>query len=750
VNYSQIGLPPGIIVNSVGVISGTPLSNVRGGNVSLIVSTGFASGSRDFSFNLVPDSILFVVNPREYFYNAGDPVGTIPIKGFAFSGTTVSNYNLSITPTYGLTLDQTSGLLSGTWTDSIPPNDVLPASCNFTVKADAGRLTGELPVILTADPIVLKTTLVGVQGTYPVLGSGSTIQDISSFVDSSGRVVLRNVTNSFSDVSVSDILVKKIDVSGSTIVAVVGPNTLYAKSLGLMYLPIDEDREGPNQVSQVIHKPGTTKWWLGGLRTPYNSASVNTVLIPSIESTDGELWDYDAMKIISNSNGRQLLTRNSNTTSENAYLRAGLALEYGQTIIMAGGIYSGDDTGFEDQVPPIMLRSSNEGATWTSVTGQFTSETANFNLDVSNMWIATGSDLYRSLDYTGDNAGSSNNPINNPATTIRYSTNAGQNWTEASGGFDVFGYEVAYGNNTWIATGVSRIVSTTGGTTKFIPEIRYSTNGSQWTKIQLDVSDEPILVPAENIMTAPLRLGSLSFDGDFWNVFVNAQAPQSGGGLSMPRLFRHDTQSPLSDGWTSSEIGGSNMPDINNDLRFLAARSAFVYTNNPPINIRLYFNTTGASGPTITSPSSTSFLQFQYIPITPIQLSAVGNGQVYFFVESADLPPGLIFNRLTNQITGKIVRIGNDTVQIYARDDNGTSIMTLSFTTIIPRIIRKQNGAGSYTSLVRQYTEVLGAQNARDNRALPTQERRLGEFMSPEAPDVITQVIDPKCRNPNC
>jgi hypothetical protein len=604
-------------------------------------------------------------------------------------------------------------------------------------------LTGELRVFLEADPIVLKTTLVGVYGTYPVLRSGSTIRYISSFNDYLGRVVLENIPNTFSDVAVSDILVKKIDLSGSTIVAVVGNNTLYGKSLENMTISTLGNIELSNEVSQVIHKPGTTKWRAGGRGRLSTSEDIDTVLIPSKESTDGGEWDISEKKIISNSVNQQLLTRNSNTTSGNAYLRSGIALEYGQTIIMAGGISTASNG---PGVGPIMLRSSNEGDTWKSVTGGFTRETANFNLDVSNMWIATGSDLYRSLDYTG----SSNIPIIDPATTIRYSTNAGENWTAAEGGFDVFAYEVAYGNNTWIATGVSRIVSTTGGTTKFIPEIRYSTNGSQWTKIQLDVSDEPILVPAENIMTAPLRIGSLSFDGDFWNVFVNAQDPQGGGGLSMPRLFRHDTQSPLSDGWTSSEIGGSNMPDINNDLRFLAARSAFVYTKNPPINIRLEFRTTGASGPTITSPSSTSFLQFQYIPITPIQLSAVGNGQVYFFVESADLPPGLIFNPLTNRITGKIVRIGNDTVQIYARDDNGTSIMTLSFTTIIPRIIRKQNGAGSYTSLVRQYTEVLGAQNARDNRALPTQERRLGEFMSPEAPDVITQVIDPKCRNPNC
>lgn len=742
VNYSQSGLPQGITVNSAGVISGTPLSSITGGNISVIASTGFASGLRDFSFNLVPDSILFVVNPTQYFYKAGDPVGTIPIKGLAFSGTTVSNYDLSLSPTYGLTLGQMSGLLSGTWTNGIPPNDQLPASCNFTIKADAGRLTGELPASITATSIVLKALLVGVYGNYSQFSIGSTIMYIENLNDSSGNVMLKNISNTFSPESVSDILVKKVDLSASTIVAVIGNNTLYGTSLQDISSRIIGEVGSSNAVSQVIHKPGTKKWWLGGRGQLSNSGSIGTVLIPSIESSDGELWDDSAAVFIANSAGQELLMRDNDTitTYNNVYLRSGLALEYGQSIIMAGGI-STESNGSGGR--PIMLRSSNEGSTWTNVIGGFTRETANFNMDVSSMWIATGSDLLRSVDFT---------PISfNPNsiegnTTIRYSTDAGQNWTAASGGFNAFGYEVAYGNNAWIATGVSKI-----GTT-FTPEIRYSTNGSNWSNILLDLSDAPILVPKSNIMTAPLRLGSLSFDGDFWNVFVNAQGPEVSGGdsFSMPRLFRHDTQSALSGGWTSSEIVGDIMPDINVDLRFLSARSAFVYLNRPPITIQLDFNTADTLGPTITSPSSTSFLQFQYIPISPIQLSATGVGQVYFFIESADLPPGLTFNQLTNQITGKIVRIGNDTVQVFARDSMGTSIITLSFTTIIPRIIRKQDGAGSYTSLLRQYTEVLGAQNGRDNRALPTQERRLGEFMSPEAPDVITQVIDPKCRNPNC
>jgi hypothetical protein len=124
--------------------------------------------------------------------------------------------------------------------------------------------------------------------------------------------------------------------------------------------------------------------------------------------------------------------------------------------------------------------------------------------------------------------------------------------------------------------------------------------------------------------------------------------------------------------------------------------------------------------------------------ILPIQISATGVGQIYYFVTAADLPPGLSFDPITAQITGAPVQIGTDSVTVYAKDDNGTSQIVIGFNTVIPRIIRKQDGAAAYTSLLRQYTEVVAAQSARDNRALPTEMRTLGEFMSPVPPPVVT------------
>ena len=134
--------------------------------------------------------------------------------------------------------------------------------------------------------------------------------------------------------------------------------------------------------------------------------------------------------------------------------------------------------------------------------------------------------------------------------------------------------------------------------------------------------------------------------------------------------------------------------------------------------------------------------------ITPITVLAQGAGTIYYFLETADLPIGLSFDPVTGVISGAPTRLGDNSITVYAKDDNGTSVIVLNTTTIIPRIIRKQDGAGAYTSLVRQYTEVNAAINARDHLVYPNQEQHLGEFMSPEAPDVTTAAFDIACCKP--
>jgi len=124
--------------------------------------------------------------------------------------------------------------------------------------------------------------------------------------------------------------------------------------------------------------------------------------------------------------------------------------------------------------------------------------------------------------------------------------------------------------------------------------------------------------------------------------------------------------------------------------------------------------------------------------IPPIVFSAIGTGQIYYFIDTTDLPLGLTWNTYTATVTGKSVELGEDTFTVYAKDDLGVSSLTVKVTTVVPRVVRQQISAAAYTSLVKQYTEVNAGQAARDNRTFPADEPIRGKFMAPPAPDVIT------------
>jgi len=764
INFSQIGFPDGITINPAGFVSGTPTSSSpTAGNVTISATTGYSAGSRDFSYNLIPDSMIFVVPKTSYTYQAGDSVGTIDINGVTFSGTSVSNYDLSISPTYGLTLNSSSGILSGTWTSGLPPQELLPSSCNFAVNAQAGGLIGTLPMSFTANPVLADAML------FVGYGNPSGESDLNSWLYYTTPIdvtTFAEIPSGFSTLSYSDIKIKNNDPTNNVILA--STNRYSSTGFGaksqifrgtrldnISNITIDNDTYAPN-ISSFVNVPNTSTWYMAGtinLSEGGNEPRIQTVFIKSED--DGITWDFANAKVFGPAYpaGEELrmVSRDVNTGAfsqpydkkYDSYLRGGVAMAYANGVFIAGGAQT-----FLAADTPVMVYSTDEGDNWNTVSNGFEKECAQINTENSNIWIATGSSLYKTYDFaigTGT--------YSTATSTIKYSTNQGQAWFDVSGDFTMFGYEVAYGNGTWLATGVSTIeeLDPSGNPVFcYLPELRYSTNGLDWFSVDFPYTVFNQLNSNAATALAPLRIGSLNFDGTHWNVFVNEETPEDG----RLRLYRHDTLSDLDTDWVVVDISGSftsGQPEQNSNTRFLSLRAPkYLYTGTPPINIALSIDTNIGDGPTFTSPTTNSFVLYQYMQITPIQISATGTGQVYLFVETADLPPGLSYNRVTNQITGAPVRIGTDSVTFYAQDNTGIRQLVLNFTTLVPRVIRKQDGAGAYTSLLRQYTEVLGAQNARDNRALPSQERALGEFMSPEAPDVITQTIDPKCRNPNC
>jgi hypothetical protein len=155
---------------------------------------------------------------------------------------------------------------------------------------------------------------------------------------------------------------------------------------------------------------------------------------------------------------------------------------------------------------------------------------------------------------------------------------------------------------------------------------------------------------------------------------------------------------------------------------------------------------TGGAGPTVITPVQRSFTLYQYVPITPIVVSATGTGMVRYYLRIADLPPGLSFDALTGRITGKSVERGTVQLTIYARDDVGVTAIPITLTTIFPIIVRDGvTPASAYTSLLRQYTAVNAARNAENNEVYPSESRAIGAFARPYPPDETTATVDPKC-----
>lgn len=753
-SYSAVGLPAGLGISSGGKISGTPLSDSPGTAI-ITASTGYASGTASYPFTMTPDSILFRVgadpNARTttgtlYTYQAGDSIA-LPIEGQTYSGVAISRYDLSMTNTLGLSINS-NGLVSGPWTSGVPPSSALyPTTSNFFITATGGLFTGALPASLTASPIVSNVSVLVAYSEQSVSGGG----DLNGYWSYNGTVFRTIASTGATAITGGPPGATRFkttttvpnffmgygghDTSRNTILNL-GRYLDSTSNFETVTVQASEGTEpAPLQrIGGLEHKPGSSTWWIAG--SQYGDVSPAMLFKTT---TDGQTWGTGVQIEARNERDEVegvLLTRDQLFNADpfsrlSPYVYGGVALGYDASsgVLLAGGLMQSGNSS--------VFRSADEGATWQSAMmsgGGFRNdgETAAFSLDHPSVWVATGSSLYRTA--------STNNAYTSSADTIVYSTDQGSNWTVASGGFNMFGYDVVYGSNAWLATGVS--VTLSGDDLQYTPEVRFSTDGSNWTLVDLSSSSLGIS-ELNTVLRAPLRISTPMFNGTTWTVFVVTPTP------TLYR-FQHGTTSSLQDGWSSSILTVPSGITLDTSLRLTAITPpGYLYTAPPPTDLSLSLTTVSGSGPTITM-SPTEFRLYQYIAISPIQVSATGTGSVLFFVLNADLPQGLTFNPATNRITGTPAKLGRVLTPIYAKDDNGVTKFILTFETFLPTIQKVQTSASAFTSLLRQYTIVNAAQNARDNRVFPDVDRLLGEFTAPYPPDVTTQTVDPRCFNPKC
>lgn len=469
--------------------------------------------------------------------------------------------------------------------------------------------------------------------------------------------------------------------------------------------------------STVLNISGTSTWWVVGTQLSNDLVNYEPVLYTS--TTNGISWTQQTgltglMDFQTRDNNR--VFRTLPFVDGNAYFMSGAEFVYKDGVFLLGG--------YGNMSPNKSIRRSTDGINWTASPGAFLGDVAFVSTDVSGMWIASGSDQFpwnsatQSSGYTGV-----------PTFTMKYSTDQGQTWLDVSSAFNYHGYDVVYGSNTWLATGVDASGSGPSGS-EYTHQLRYSVDGSgDWL-----VSDIPGLgLTFSNAQKSlyPLNIGRPVFTGSDWQVLIT----DSSGDI---RVYSHDTSSSFASNWTSSSILTSI---TDSPRRMLPAQ--FIRSGTPTTSTISFSSGTG--GPTVVSPTVREYVLYQYVPMDPIEIVLSGSGNTYALVIDDDLPLGLIYNPVTRIISGTPVRLEEDSVRVFVQDDTGYSSFVLNFKILLPSFVRRQTSASAYTSYVRQYTIVNAAQNSRNNVVYPTQERNLGEFAAPEAPDVSSAVICLQC-----
>lgn len=708
--YSATDLPLGLSISSTGVVSGTPLVST-GTTFRVTGSTGFTTGGVDIAYTTEPDSILLIERPSPaYALTLGGPIPPATVSGLSYSGIVVSNFVFNNLPiTYGMTINPTTGVFGGTLTTSVEPDPVIVSNVSFGVSGTAGSFTASLPAQLNTSnaPRYQWYLLRGTQ----INRAESNFSNWTSIATSP----LPNFT---------DHIVRPVSVTQRVIVGVTGTLQVVQSPDGTTFSnytvpyeqPIDMDEDGNASINDIpnigiikiasvpftstIYGIGSNRSSLGGQGTGAFFKSVN----------DGVSW---SVTFPLTADG----VFNSGTPS-NAVFRSG-TIAYKNDVLLVG--MGANETA--------VIRSVDGGTNWaiTSPSGVF--YTSSFNTD-ADRWIMAGSSVY----YPANGSDPPRTWDGTVANTLRYSDDQGETWTPvASGGFNYFADFVVYSDGVWIAGG--RQGGEGSGDDVFF-RLRTSTNGTNWTPFTLRVAPflktEPL--GAENDF-----LDSINYDGENYNVVVT----NNDVGSYTTDVYQHAADgSSLLTGWTKTDTDLTSGPSTEGE-RTSRLLGRFPVALAPPTPILFFPNQDG--GPTITSPVSSSFLLFQYVPMPPIVFTASGSGTTYFFVLESELPDGIRFNSVTNTLSGTPAQTGQTTITFYAKDNVGATTFTISLRVILASITRQQDSAGAYTSLVRQYTEVNAAVTARDSKATPSNEYRLGEFTSPVPPSVVTDSNCPKC-----
>jgi hypothetical protein len=330
--------------------------------------------------------------------------------------------------------------------------------------------------------------------------------------------------------------------------------------------------------------------------------------------------------------------------------------------------------------------SSSDLSTWTSITGVPPNTIFNDMAMSNDTLLIVGSNGAVSQCYTSSNNGTSWSAL--PTSPITYSGSAQINTAK-----------YAYGK--WAVGGRD-----SGGNAA----VSFSTDLSTWS-----VST----AGSGNITTA-------TEDGGAW------QFGMAGSGSWVTGKWESNgTVIPL------ENTGPSNLAFFKKRLL-----STSVSNGTPSLNISIPYDPSDIS---FVAPTQTSYLNWQFVPISPITVRATTNTpNEFLYYYASGLPDSLTF---VNDPSGQLATIQgtsvafSDAVQrvlLYVARGSNVAATTLGMRTILPTVQKVQSSNGAWTYSLRQYVEVNAAIASRDTKVTPSNEYKLGAFTRPDPPNVIT------------
>jgi len=667
--YSSGDLPPVLTIANTGLITGTPQGFVDS-SFTVTAFTAFSTGSNLYSYSITDDAVLLQPSVYTTVTAPGGNV-SIPITGYSLSALTVSNYRFETAFPYGLSINPTTGLLSGTLASS------LPQDVSFNLIGSAGLVDGSLSGLMHTDNLTVNRAqlLANQNGALAVFSSdtnGSNWTQVVSEVGTFAYQIGTNGSNVYMIPTSTGAILRSSDGASYTSNVTLGAGS-------------------DPRLTAVVNKPGTSTWWVGG--TLSNGLGRTVTVFKTTD--DGLTWDAGT-GVTTNGFTDRAGNPASYPSSNQAYLNGGVELAYKSGVLLLGG----------NQI----LRSTDEGVTWIDASSGLI-EISSFSVDHETVWLAAGTSYYWTRQFRSFTP-------NVQAKTLKYSTDAGLTWSDVtSGGFNMIAYQIQYGNGLWLASGFTRNLNVSA-----IGSVRYSLDGLTWTTVTSIPTVSIAFSGNVSLPSAPLGTYPMALDETEWKVF---RVPGDGS----VTLYTHQYDLPVDTEWTSM--------DMTTALSGTTASRYYSYvaqTVDPGADITTITFPLPNTGPVFVSPAQSTYVVWQYMPVPTITFTAAGSGIVYFVSE---LPVGLVWDAATHSVSGAPMRTGIQTFTVYAKN-SGITAFTVTFIVEVPRIVKRQTGAGAYTSLVRQYTEVNAAQAARDSRALPNESRTLGEFASPYPPSVIT------------